>query len=340
MTLLAAQARQTIFEKSAAGGLVSVESAPGGRFALCLSFRIPLTVEPWQGHLAEHLLMAGKDGTLTARLQAYDISAQGYTTRNQVSLILEGPSGAVNEAVIAVGEMCEVRSFAVPALVHETKILREEQSLRPSYQADLDAIWLLAGGRGALFPAETGEAPAELPKSLVQQGGAACAAVLDGDTKPVVDALLALMTRWPAGPKSWTDPKIEPNGSNESMVVVKVGPVGTPSMLAGAAAGFSLSSLVGPGTVVIDLDCGPSLVAVVAEKRLLNSGVLNQAAQGAPSFAKKLADSWTGDPGTWVRVKAVSLLAGERLRKSDIANIVEVLQPEDYAAALEKLAGK
>ena len=336
---IAAQARQTIFQKTPAGGLVSVEQAPGGRFALCFTFRLPKSAEPWQGHLAEHLLISGKDGTLAARLQAYDISAQGFTTRNQVSIVLEGPSPSVMAATIAMAEMFEIGAVPPATATHELAVLLQEKALRPSYQKDLVEIWEATAHRGSIDPTDTPVAPEGTPKALLSQVGSAFSVVADGDPKPIAEALLKLELTLPAGPQEWPDPEIGQSGSSEGAAGVRVGPIGTPTNLSGAAVTYAVGGYLS-GLSVFDIDSGPSYAFVIGDKSALKSTVRQETLDRAPTYARQLVDNWTSDPILWVRVKASSLLAGERIKKSELADLPTALRPEDYAAAFDRLVGK
>lgn len=328
---LTLQTRSSTFLKTPGGASVSVESEPGKTFALCLAFRVPSGMAPWHAHLAEHLLIAGKDGTLPARLQTYDIRIQGVTTRSQACVIMDGPAAEAPAAILA---LQEILGTPEPADVsRETGILNEEGALRPPSDEVANQVYGSIGV-GTLYPGENEVPPSGWLNALKTQSGVAVACVLDGQDKPTAEALAKALAQLPEAAVKPGEAKLNPTISTPKAVAIKVGPAGTPSFVAGAAFAVALSGRTG-GEAIIDLDCKSAYAIISGDKPTPRN--LEDALAAAPSVARILADHWTADPPTWVQFKAASLLAGLRVRRSDVVGLARDLRPAEYAAAADSL---
>lgn len=325
------QTRSSTFTKTPGGASVSVESEPGKRFTLCLAFRVPSGMPPWQAHLAEHVLIGGKDGTLAARLQTYDVRIQGITTRSQACVIMDGPATEIQAAVLALQEVVGTPEPVDPA--KEINVLKEEAALRPFTDLATNGVYATAS-IGPLYPGDTDTAPSGWLTPLLAQPGAAAAAVVDGDAKPLADSLAKVLAALPKGSTAATTSKLPPSTQTNQAVALRIGPAGTPGFLAGAAFAVALSGRVG-GECVVDLNCEPSFAVVTGDRP--NAKQIETALVAAPFVAQRLADHWCGDPFTWVQLKAASMLAGLRLKRSELAGLAKDLRPDDYANAAEAL---
>jgi len=330
-TALNLQTRASTFQKTAGGASVSVESEPGKNFSLCLAFRVPPTLAPWQAHLVEHVLVAGKDGTLPARLQTYDIRIQGITTRNQLNIVMDGPSSEVQAAIVALGEILDNRTPT--DLTREIAVLREERALRPLRDQAADEAYASVP-IGPLFPGEDAPAPEKPTEGLLVQSGTAVALVCDADTRGLADRLLKSLATLPSGPRSWPEIKLQPVVRTPKAVAIRIGPAGTPGMLAGSAAALALVGRLG-GVGVFDPEGAPGYAVLISEPP--SAQAIDDAVAAAPQVAKFLTSTWTTDNSSWVRFKAASMLAGLRIKRSDLTGLASDLRPSDYAAALEPL---
>ena len=309
-------------------------------------------------HLLEHLLATGRDGRLDERLEREGAFLGPQTLRDAVEFDCDAPSGKLDLALGALGEMLRLRPLTQEAIGREVGVVRQEGALQSPSARLSTAAWRVAYGDAALAPFGDPEAMRRTtPAAMAELHRRLCAGpnlviVVAGDVDlDKATAAAASVVR--AAPRLEARFSVRPEGKGgeaeaEAYGEARALPVpayDSPRTVAALAAALALASGVETAFVTYTPSGRPGLVIVGQTGENSGLGAKIDGANAASLWrrGRLLARLWlqrqTADPSANASLRGLLLAQSPDYSPNGMRETIDKLTFPQFEAALAALKG-